>query len=126
MRSINPEFYRFVFWGGINTLAGYLIYAFLVLFLPYLVSYSIAYIPGIFISYVLHSKFVFKRELRLSKAVQYPLVYMAQYLLGAVSLYALVQLLRVNKLLAPVLVVLFTIPFTYFGSRRIVKGKAGD
>jgi len=126
MRFTNREFYRFIFWGGINTLIGYLLYAFLLLFLPYLVSYSIAFIISIFVSYFLASKFVFKQELRLSKAVRYPLVYVTQYLLGTISLYLLVQGLRIDKLLAPALVVMLTIPVSYFLSRRIVRGKTGE
>jgi putative flippase GtrA len=123
MRSINREFYRFIFWGGVNTLAGYLIYAFLLRLLPYLISYSIAFIVSIFISYFLNSRFVFRRELSLTKAMKYPLVYVTQYLLGTISLYLLVQILRVNKLVAPALVIPLTIPVTYFLSRRIVRGK---
>jgi putative flippase GtrA len=123
MRFINREFYRFVFWGGVNTLAGYLIYALLLQFLPYLVAYSIAFVISIFFSYFLNSKWVFKKELKLSKALKYPLVYLAQYLLGAISLYLLVRVLRVDKLLAPALVVVLTIPVTFFLSRRILSGK---
>jgi putative flippase GtrA len=122
MRFISREFYRFVFWGGINTLAGYLTYALLLRFLPYLISYSIAFIVSIFFSYFLNSKLVFKQELKLSKAVKYPLVYLTQYLLGIVSLYLLVQILSVNKLVAPALVVVMTIPVTYLLSRRLVAG----
>lgn len=123
MRSTKREFYRFILWGAINTLSGYLIYVLLLLFLPYLVSYSLAYILGIFISYFLNSKFVFKRELRLSRALTYPLVYVTQYVLGVISLYLLVEVFKLNKLLAPLLVVLITIPVTFFLSRRVVKGK---
>lgn len=123
MRSINREFYRFLFWGGVNTLSGYLIYAFLLRFLPYLLSYTVAFIISVFLSYFLNSKFVFNQELRLSKAIKYPLVYLAQYLIGTISLYLLVQILRVNKLLAPLFVVVLTIPATYYLSRRIVRGK---
>lgn len=126
MRFINREFYRFIFWGGVNTLAGYLIYAFLLLWLPSLVSYSIAYILSIFISYFLNSKFVFNQQLRLSKAIKYPRVYVTQYLLGAISLFLLVEVLRINKLIAPALVVLLTIPVTYSLSRRIVRGRQDD
>lgn len=123
MRSINREFYRFIFWGGINTLAGYLTYVLLLQFLPYLISYSIAYVLGVFLSYFLNSKFVFKQELKLRKAVKYPLVYLTQYMVGLVSLYLLVQILKVNQLWAPALVILVTIPLTFFLSRRIVIGK---
>jgi putative flippase GtrA len=123
MRSINREFYRFLFWGGVNTLSGYLIYAFLLRFVPYLLSYTVAFVISVFVSYFLNSKFVFNQELRLSKAIKYPLVYLAQYLIGTISLYLLVQILRVNKLLAPLFVVVLTIPATYYLSRRIVRGK---
>jgi putative flippase GtrA len=123
MRFINREFYRFVFWGGVNTLTGYLFYVFLLLFLPYLISYSAAFVFSIFVSYVLNSKFVFNQELGLRKAIKYPLVYVNQYVLGAVSLYLLVHFLQVSKLVAPLLVVVLTIPVTYFLSRRILRGK---
>lgn len=126
MRFTNREFVRFIFWGGINTLAGYLIYALLLLFLPYLISYSAAYVLGIFISYFLNAKFVFNQKLKLSRALTYPLVYVTQYVLGLVSLYVLVEVFKLNRLLAPVLVVLITIPVTFFLSRRFVKGKPGN
>lgn len=125
MRSINREFYRFVFWGGINTLAGYLIYALLLQFLPYLVAYSIAYVAGILMSYLLNTKLVFKEELKLSTAAKYPLVYLAQYLLGTITMYVQVQTFKVNKFLAPALVVLVTIPVTYSLSRLILKSNSG-
>jgi putative flippase GtrA len=123
MRSINREFCRFIFWGGINTLSGYLLYALMLQLLPYLVAYTIVFIVSIFISYLLNSKFVFKQKLEWSKALKYPLVYAVQYLLGIVSLYLLVRLFRVDKLLAPIIIVVFTIPVTYVLSRRIVAPK---
>jgi len=123
MKSTKHEFIRFIFWGGINTLSGYLIYAFLLHFFAYMICYSISYCLSIFISYFLNSRFVFKERLRLRKALKYPLVYINQYLLGAVSLYLLVQFLKIDKLVAPLFVVLLTIPVTFFLSRRIVRGK---
>jgi putative flippase GtrA len=123
MRFINRDFLHFIFWGGINTVAGYLIYVALLRFLPYLVAYSITYVIIVSMSYFLNSRFVFKQGLSLSKAAKYPLVYVTQYLLGIASLYLLVHVLQLNKLLAPALVVLITIPVTYSVSRRIVSGK---
>ena len=115
--------FRFILWGGVNALAGYLIYALLLLFLPYLVAYSFAYACGILLSYFLNSKFVFNRELKLSKALKYPLVYVVQYLVGTISLYLLVRVLGINTLLAPAIVVLLTIPLTYFLNKRMLEGK---
>src|SRR5260370_19535962 len=123
MRSISREFYRFVFWGGVNTLTGYLVYLLLLLFLPYLISYSVAFILSIFVSYILNSKFVFHQELELRKAIQYPLVYVNQYALGAGSLYLLVHFLGISKLVAPLFVIVLTIPVTFLLSRRILRGK---
>lgn len=122
MRFIKGEFFRFILFGGINTLAGYLIYALLLRFFSYLIAYSIMYILVVSGSYMLTSKFVFDQKLGLSKAVRYPLVYLVQYLLGMISLYFFVQVLNVNKLVAPLLVVLLTVPVSFFLSRRIVKG----
>lgn len=126
MRFIKGEFFRFILFGGINTLAGYLIYALLLRFFPYLVAYSIMYILVVSGSYVLASKFVFGQKLGLSKAVRYPLVYIVQYLLGIISLYFFVELLNVNKLVAPLLVVMLAVPISFFLSRRIVKGRSID
>jgi putative flippase GtrA len=123
MRFINREFTRFIFWGGVNTLLGYLLYALLLLFLQYLVAYTITYLTGILISYYLNSRFVFRREVGLRKAVQYPLVYLVQYLLGTGALYLLVQVLKVNKLVAPAIVILLTIPVTFLLGRRIIGGR---
>lgn len=123
MRFINREFYRFVFWGGVNTLASYLIYAFLLRLFSYLIAYSIAFVLGILISYFVNSIFVFQQRLELRRAVKYPLVYAVQYVLGVAFLYLLVQILRIDRLLAPAIVVLLTIPATFVLSGRILKGK---
>lgn len=122
MRFINHAFFRFLVWGAINTLVGYVVYVILLQFLPYLVSYTIAYVFGIFLSYFLNSKMVFKQELNLRKALKYPVVYVVQYLIGVISMYVFVQVFHVNKLYAPALVVLLTVPATFFLSRKIVSG----
>ena len=123
MKFTNHEFTRFVFFGGINTLLGYLIYAILLLFLTYPISYTVSYALSIFVSYYLNSKFVFNSGLSLKKAFQYPLVYLVQYLLGILFLYVLVEIVSVHKLIAPGFVVLLTVPVTYSLSRLIIKDR---
>ena len=113
---------RFVVWGGIDAVLGYSIYAALILFFPYLVSYTLAYLAGIPISYFFNSRFVFCHELRWSKALKYPLVYVAHYMVGTACLYMLVEIFKVNRLLAPLLVLLLTIPVTFFLTRSIIRG----
>ena len=114
---------RFVFWNGINTLLGYCVYALLLLALPYLIAYSVAYVFGIVLSFLVNSKLVFNRSLTWGNAAKYPLVYIVQYLLGVVSMYLLVQRIGLNKLIAPAVVVLITIPVTYFLTKAILHGK---
>jgi putative flippase GtrA len=123
MKFINKELLLFVLYGGINTLLGYGIYVFLMLFFSYKLSYTISYVLGIFISYYLNSKFVFKRKLSLTKALQYPLVYFTQYIVGILLLQILVEALNFSKLLAPIIIPLITVPLTYLVSRFIIKKK---
>ena len=125
MKFNRNEFFKFIFFGGINTVLSYAIYVVLLLFLIYPVAYSLAYFLGIFISYYLNSRFVFKRNVRLVKAFQYPLVYLVQYLLGVSLLSVLIEIFSLNKFIAPALVIMITIPVTFSLSRFIIKGRLG-
>ncbi len=122
MKSISREFIRFIFFGGVNSLLTYAIYAFFLFFVAYAVAYTLSYVLGIFISYFLNARFVFNEKARLTKALQFPLVYLVQYLLGVALLYILVEIFSFSKLLAPILIVVFTVPITYLLSRFIIKG----
>jgi putative flippase GtrA len=112
--------------GAINTLTGYILYVSLLAITSYTLSYTISYILGIFISYYLNSRFVFRTELKLTKAVQYPLVYLAQYVLGIILLRVFVELLGVSQILSPALIILITVPVTYLLNKLILKGRDGS
>ena len=122
MKLIKSELFKFIFFGGVNTVLSYAIYLIFQLFLIYPVAFSLAYIIGIFMSYYLNSRFVFKREVSLTKALRYPIVYLVQYLLSISLLCILIEIFSLNKLIAPALVILITIPATFFLSRFIIKG----
>ena len=125
-KFINMEFSKFIFFGVVNAALSYVIYVILVFFLAYPTAYTIAYLAGIFISYYLNSRFVFKSEMRLTKAMQYPVVYIVQYVIGISLLYLLVELCEINKVIAPVFVVIVTIPVTFVLSRFIIKGRVDN
>jgi putative flippase GtrA len=120
--SRNHEFTRFIVVGGVNTLLTYFVYAGLLFFWEYPTAYTVSYISGILISYYLNARFVFREKLRLTKALQYPLVYLVQYLLGLGLLYLFVEIARLSKFVAPILIVLLTVPCTYILSRYVIKG----
>ena len=118
------ELAAFVFFGAVRTVLGYGIYLLLVLFLAYPTAYTVSYVAGIFISYYLNARFVFREKLRLSKALQFPIIYLAQYLIGLGSLYFLVEVTHVSKFFAPILIVIITVPCTYLLSRYVIKGRS--
>ncbi len=113
-------FLLFVVVGCVNSLISYLIYIAALLVLPYSIAYTIAYGAGIFTSYAMNATFVFKRELRLSTALQYPLSYLIQYLAGLGLLHLLITDLGVSKYLAPLLVAVLLIPVGYATSRFLI------
>lgn len=55
--------------------------------------------------------------------MQYPVVYFVQYLIGLLMLYLLIDLAHFNKLIAPVLTVVVTIPCTFVLSRFVITGR---
>ena len=116
------EFLRFVVSGGVNTLLTYVIYAGLVIFLGYSVAFTLSYGAGIVIAYVLNSRFVFGEPLKISKAVVYPVIYLVQYLFGLACLYVLIEMLKLDKYSAPILVVLLSFPLTFILNRLVIKG----
>lgn len=122
MTRLTGQFTRFVICGFINTLATYLIYLACLYIVRYSMAYTFSFVSGIFISYYLNSRFVFREELSWRKAIKYPLVYLVQYLLGITSLYLLVELARVSEVIAPIFVVLITVPVTFLLSRRVIAG----
>lgn len=125
MKYINDktrEIITFIICGGVNTLLTYVIYILLNLVFSYSLSYSVSFAAGIFITYFLNSRFVFKEKLSLRKAISYPVVYLVQYLLGIIGLYMLVEIIGIGEVIAPLLIVALTVPITYLLSRAIIKG----
>ena len=125
-RFINSEFLRFVISGVINTGTSYVLYRLFLLLLPlsYSTLYVIAYICGIVVSYYLNSRFVFHQPLHWKKALQFPLVYVVQLSVSYLLLILWVERLHAGADIAPILVVICTIPLTFLLSRHIVKGRA--
>jgi putative flippase GtrA len=114
------EFVRFLFVGFANTAITYVIYVVLALVVPYAVAYTITTALGIFISYILNARFVFRRKLSLVAALQYPIVYLTQYVLGLLLLYLLVEKADMSKFLAPIVIVAATVPVTFVLSRFVI------
>lgn len=110
----------FVVGGVINTGFSYILYLGLSFFLPYQLAYALAYVIGIFFSYWFNSTVVFGVSLSWRRASLYPLVYVVQYLISALFLGVLVELLSVGRNVAPILVSVAMFPVSYLFSKILL------
>jgi putative flippase GtrA len=119
---IAGEFSRFLIAGAINTATTYALYLVLLGSAAYLFAYSLAYVAGIVVSYFLNALFVFRTKPAVNTALRFPLVYVAQYLLGAAVLWICVERLGVRRELGLAFSIAVTVPITYAASRLALKG----
>ncbi len=122
-RFTSSEFVRYVIAGGVNTVVTYLAYLLLLPVMAYAAAYTITYLAGIALAYYLNARFVFRQPLRLKAAVQFPLVYVVQYVAGILLLSFFVETLRLSAAIAPAFVIAVTVPVTFILSRVIIKGR---
>jgi putative flippase GtrA len=110
--------------GGANTVLTYGLYLLLDLAFSYRIAFTASYIIGIVFAYFFNALVVFKSGLSIKKFLQFPLVYVVQYLLSIGMLEVLVQGLNVSTMIAPMFVLAIVTPVTYLLSRWILKGKS--
>ena len=118
--NLKNKFIKFLSAGVINSVASYLVYLLLVLFLNYQASYATAFVFGIVLSFILNTKYVFEVDQTIKKFVLFPLVYLVQYILGAIMLNFLIELIGVNKFFAPLVIAVFLLPVSYILSKKIL------
>ena len=124
MRS--SRFLRFIVSGGVNTAITYGIYLVLLQIVTYEISYSIAYVSGIAISYALNRSFVFRSYNGLRSILLFPLVYVVQYAFGMLLLWLWVEMAGLSDKIAPLIVVAVTLPLTYVLSRFVFVGNGSN
>ncbi|TKJ73431.1 GtrA family protein [Pseudomonas sp. CFBP13508] len=120
-KFFNVEFIKFLIVGSINTGAGYIFYLAFIQVMAYTYAYSLSYALSVVVSYVLNARIVFNEPLSLKKLLAFPLVYIVQYITGLCLVYIAVEKLSAPPVLAPLLVVIVTLPLTFLIARLIVK-----
>ena len=113
----------FVLIGGFNTVLTGALYIHLNGYMPYQAAFATTYVIGISLSYWLNSRFVFRVPMTWKKFLQFPLVYLAQFVLGEILLHLFVEILGVAENIAPFLIPFVTLPVTFVSSRLILKTK---
>ena len=121
MRPALLQFARFLVAGAVNTVASYAIFLVLLQFMPYLAAYTIAYVIGVGISYVLLTSFVFRTPRRVTTALRFPLVYVAQYLTGSAVIVLLVEAWAVHASIAAIVAIVVSIPVSFLLSRTVLR-----
>ena len=119
---IAGEFGRFLIAGAVNTGLTYALYLLLLGSVRYLIAYSVAYVTGIVLSYFLNALFVFRTGTAISGMMKFPLVYVAQYLLGGLVLWTCVEWLNVRREIGLAISIAVTVPTTYLASKLALKG----
>ncbi|MDR9753892.1 GtrA family protein [Pseudomonas sp. SZMC_28357] len=120
-KFFNVEFIKFLIVGSINTGAGYIFYLAFIQVMAYTYAYSLSYALSVVVSYVLNARFVFNEPLSLKKLLAFPLVYIVQYITGLCLVYIAVEKLSIPPVLAPLLIIIVTLPVTFLLARLIVK-----
>lgn len=120
---MKSAFVRFLIIGAANTLVTYAAYLILLRRLPYLWAYSLAYGVGIIIAYLAQTRYVFRVGASWLTFLKFPLVYVAQYATGALSIRVLVGSGIVPKELALLATLCITVPLGFFLSRYLLASK---
>lgn len=106
--------------GALNTIVTYVVYLLLLPSLDYAKAYAMAYVVGIVISYALNVRFVFRVNPSWRTLLLFPLVYLAQYLVGLSVLYISVERLAIPRELALLVTIALSIPLTFVLTRTLL------
>lgn len=112
---------KFLIGGCINTIFTYCLYLGLQVALAYQVAYAVAFACGIVFSYWFNAVIVFKTAISWKGLFAFPLVYLVQYLLSAVLLSVFVERLGISQSVAPLTVIVLTIPATFVLTRWFLR-----
>lgn len=112
---------KFVIGGGINTAFTYSLYYGLQVIMPYQVAYALAFAVGIVFSYWFNASIVFNTHMSWKGFFAFPLVYLVQYLLSAVLLSFFVERFGIAQSIAPLVVIIVTIPITFALTRWFLR-----
>ena len=104
--------------GTLSTLLMFVLYVVLHQTMSYQSAYLIAYCVSVLVLYFMNVIFVFDNPITLKSFLKFPLIYLLQYLVGAVFLEFIVRL-GFSVTFAPVVVVILLLPVTFVLNRLV-------
>ena len=111
------QIFGFVITGILSTLIMFGLYVLFYQFINYQYAYLIAYTISVIALYFMNL-FVFKGAKTLQTFLEFPLIYLLQYVLGAASLEFIVRL-GFSVTYAPLLIIIVLLPVTFLLNRIV-------
>lgn len=124
VRPLSRSLPRFLVGGAFTTGASWLCYVALLRVFRYELAYSLSFVVGILISFVVNSWFVFGVPLRWRRLLPYPLAYLIQYAAGYAVVWVAVEKLGLPEWSGPLVALTVTIPVGFVLTRRVLVGGA--
>jgi putative flippase GtrA len=125
---VKPQLWQIVRFGLVgvaNTATFYLVYLALHPFLPYFAAFTIAFLLSMVGSFFLHTYFTYRTRPTWKKFLLFPLPNVTNYLVQSFGVVALVQWVRLDSRIAPLVAALVAIPVTFVLSKIVLTGRAG-
>lgn len=110
---------RFLASGAFNTGVTWLVYLLLLRWLPYWASYSLVYVLGIALNYVMNRYLVFRRPGGRHGPLLVAAIYVGQYFAGMALVALWVRALGGPEAIAPLFAVAVTLPAVYLLNRWV-------
>jgi putative flippase GtrA len=117
-QAVKKQILNFVVTGLLSTLIMFSLYVILQKFINYQYAYFIAYSISVIALYFMNLV-VFKKSASLQSCLEFPLIYVLQYLVSAGSLAFIVQL-GFSVTFAPLLVIVVLLPITFILNRMVL------
>ncbi|MFD1736828.1 GtrA family protein [Bacillus salitolerans] len=119
---IPHEVIRFIIVGFMNTFNYYVLYLlFFHLFgWHYMVSHVLAFIISMIGSFFMNSYFTYKTKPTWKKFFQFPLTYVVNITVTSTAIFLLVEVMKLNETISPLLASVIAIPFTFIISKKIL------
>jgi putative flippase GtrA len=123
MSGSRQQFARFLVGGAVNSGATQGLFVILSWSIPPLAAYSIVYLSGIVLAYVINTVFVFQTRASVRAAARLPAAYLVSYLAGLALLMPLTRA-GIASWLAMLIVMIVNVPLTFVMTRYVFKRPA--
>ncbi len=121
--GLSRQFARFVQVGVINTAGTYLLYLVLILFLPYVVAYSIGFVVGVLFSASMNARYSFATRLTGRTLIRFVVIYVINFTLCVQLLIYCVEVIGIHPTIAPLVVLALFTPINFLCSRVALTGQ---